>query len=74
MERRLSRGASQFLAFALVGRGLWSAGWVAVRRLCATRGQTDIRGFGVPQDHGSSWGSRCLRSGVASPRGAVAHS
>ena len=32
MERRLSRGASQVLAFALVGRSLWSAGWVAVRQ------------------------------------------
>ena len=32
--------------------GGWRSG-----RLCATRGQTDIRGFGLPQDHGSSWGS-----------------
>jgi MFS family permease len=40
----------------LVG-GVWSAGWVAVRLLCATRGQTDMRGFWVPQDHGSSWGA-----------------
>ena len=29
---------------------VWSAGWVAVRLLCATRGQADIRGL-VPQDH-----------------------
>ena len=32
-------------------------GWWRSGRLCATRGQTDIRGFGVPQDHGSSWGA-----------------
>jgi len=31
--------------------GGWRSG-----RLCATRGQTDIRGLG-PQDHGSSWGA-----------------
>ena len=34
-----------------VGGGvMWSAGWVAVRLLSATRGQADIRGLG-PQDH-----------------------
>jgi hypothetical protein len=33
-------------------------GWVGGGPvLCATRGQADIRGFGVPQDHGSSWGA-----------------
>ena len=43
--------------------GGWRSG-----RLCATRGQTDIRGLGTA----GPWfvvGSRCLRSGVASPGG-----
>ena len=39
-------GAVEFGALALGGGGVWSAGWVAVRRLCATRGQADIRGSG----------------------------
>jgi hypothetical protein len=41
-----------------VCRGVWgSAGWVAVRAAVRDAGQTDIRGSGWPQDHGSSWGA-----------------
>jgi hypothetical protein len=57
MESGLSRRGRRFLAFAWVCRGLWSAGWMAVRRAVRDAGQTDMRGFGVPQDHGSSWGA-----------------
>ena len=49
---------------------LWSAGWVAVRRAVRDAGQTDIRGFGWPQDHGSSWGAAVYGSSVTSPGGA----
>ena len=41
----------------LVGGGCGGLGGWRSGVLCATRGQADIRGFGVPQDHGSSWGA-----------------
>ena len=68
MESALSSEGRGFLAFAFgiswgCGRlGGWRSG-----RLCATRGQADMRGFG---DAAGPWfvvGSRCLASGVASP-------
>jgi hypothetical protein len=45
---------------------MWSAGWVAVRLLCATRGQADMRGLG-PQDHVRRGEPLSLGSGVAGP-------
>jgi len=39
-------GRHEFLAFALVGGGCGRLGGWRSGRLCATRGQTDIRGFG----------------------------
>ena len=47
-----------FSLLALVGTGCGgSAGWVAVRVAVRDAGQTDMRGSGWPQDHGSSWGA-----------------
>lgn len=58
MESRLSRGASRISCFrCVVGGRVWSAGSVAARRAVRDAGQTDIRGSGWPQDHGSSWGA-----------------
>ena len=42
---------------------VWLAGRVAVRVLCATRGQADMRGSGWPQDHWFVVGCRCLMNG-----------
>jgi hypothetical protein len=49
--------ASQISRFRGSGLGCGRLGGWRSGRLCATRGQTDIRGFGLPQDHGSSWGA-----------------
>jgi len=51
-----------------VGGGCGRLGGWRSGRLCATRGQTDIRGFGVAAGPWFVVGSRCLRSGVASPQ------
>ena len=50
-------GNVDFSHLRLVSRGCGRLGGWRSGRLCATRGQTDIRGFGLPQDHGSSWGA-----------------
>ena len=57
MESRLSTWAAGSGALAL--RGWCVVGWVGggPAALCATRGQADMRGFGWPQDRGSSWGA-----------------
>jgi arsenite methyltransferase len=50
-------GVVDFSHSRLVGCGCGGLGGWRSGVLCATRGQADIRGFGVPQDHGSSWGA-----------------
>src|SRR5450755_1655177 len=71
MESVLSRGVSWISRFRGSGFGGWGrlGGWRS-GRLCATRGQTDIRGFGGAAGPWFVVGCRCLRSGVASPVGA----
>ena len=64
---RCQVGVVDFSHFALGSSGVWSAGWVAVRLLCATRGQTDMRGFGCAAGPWFVVGSRCLGSSVAGP-------
>ncbi len=49
-------GVVDFSRLRCLGRRCGRLGGWRSGRLCATRGQTDIRGLG-PQDHGSSWGA-----------------
>jgi hypothetical protein len=49
-------GVSELAHRRSFGRA-WSAGWVAVRLLCATRGQADMRGSCGRRTVDSSWGA-----------------
>src|SRR5579859_2419729 len=64
-------GVDDFSRWRLVGGCGRLGGWRS-GRLCATRGQTDIRGFGVAAGPWFVVGCRCLASGVACPCGRVA--